>query len=193
VFDIDVKANWEMNGDKKNDYIFQDIFDKDLGQMFLINETVLVARSSSQILFFKLELDEFTGESEWVNYYTIEKGGNIYFVKGNKRIQIVTDEKIYFYIMDLETFEVKLENVMNNFMNCSVMMFGKMVKYCITFKSNESGIDIYRKKYEHDFKVCTVEMDLDGSRGLPVMSMNAFLVSQIDTVKFFDIDSYKEI
>ena len=193
VFDIDVKANWEMNGEKKNDYIFQDIFDKDLGQMFLINETVLIARSSSQILFFKLELDEFTGESEWVNYFTIEKGGNIYFVKGNKRIQIVTDEKIYFYIIDMETFEVTLENVMNNFMNCSVMMFGKQVKYCITFKNNESGIDIYRKKYEHDFKVCTVEMDLDGSRGLPVMSMNAFLVSQIDTIKFFDIDTYKEV
>lgn len=29
--------------------------------MFLVNETALVARSSSQILFFKLELDEFTG------------------------------------------------------------------------------------------------------------------------------------
>ena len=46
VFDIDVKANYEM--DKiKDRYTFQDIFDKDLGQMFLINETALVARSSA--------------------------------------------------------------------------------------------------------------------------------------------------
>ena len=80
-------------------------------------------------------------------------------------------------MIDLETFEISLENVMNNFMNCSVMMFGAKVKYGITFKSNEPSFEIYRRKYEHDFKVCAVEMDLDGSRGLPVMSMNAFLVS----------------
>ena len=41
---------------------YEKIYDKDLGQMFLINETALIARSSSQILFFKLELDEFTKE-----------------------------------------------------------------------------------------------------------------------------------
>lgn len=187
-----MKAN-SVDGEEKDPYYFQDIFDKDLGQMFLINETVLIARSSSQILFFKLELDEFTGNSDWQNFHIIEEGGNIFFIKGNKRIQIVTDDKIYFYLIDLETYEVTLENVMNNFMNCSVMMFGAKVKYGITFKSNEPSIDIYRRKYEHDFKVCTVEMDLDGSRGLPVMSMNAFLVSKIDTIKFFDIDTYKEI
>jgi hypothetical protein len=79
--------------------------------------------------------------------------------------------------MDMETYEIRLENVMNNFMNCSIMMFGAKVKYGVTYKSNEASIDIYRRKYEHDFKVCTVEMDLDGSRGLPVESMNAFLVS----------------
>ena len=96
-------------------------------------------------------------------------------------------------MIDLETYEVQLENVMNNFMNCSVMMFGAKVKYCVTYKNNETCIDIYRRKYEHDFKVCTVEMDLDGSRGLPVESMNAFLVSKIDTIQFFDIDTFREI
>ena len=96
-------------------------------------------------------------------------------------------------MIDLETYEVQLENVMNNFMNCSVMMFGAKVKYCVTYKNNETCIDIYRRKYEHDFKVCTVEMDLDGSRGLPVESMNAFLVSKIDTIRFFDIDTFREI
>jgi hypothetical protein len=95
--------------------------------------------------------------------------------------------------MDLETFEVSLENVMNNFMNCSIMMFGAQVKYGITFKSNEPSLDIYRRKYEHDFKVCTVEDDLDGSRGLPVETMNAFLVSKIDKILFYDIDTFKEI
>jgi hypothetical protein len=39
--------------------------EKDLGQMFLINGTALVARSSSQILFFKMIPDDFTGELKW--------------------------------------------------------------------------------------------------------------------------------
>jgi hypothetical protein len=54
--------------------------------MFLINETALVCRSSSLILFFKLELDEFTGAKEWFNYHTIDFGGNIFFIKGTWRI-----------------------------------------------------------------------------------------------------------
>lgn len=36
-------------------------------------------------------------------------------------------------------------------------------------------------------------MDLDGSRGLPIEDMNAFLVSKSDRIEFYDIDSYKEI
>jgi hypothetical protein len=43
----------------------------------------------------------------------------IYFIKGNKRIQVTTDEKVYFYLIDPVTFEPTLENVMFNYMNCS--------------------------------------------------------------------------
>lgn len=32
---------------------------------------------------------------------------------------------VYFYIIDLNTYEPNLENVMNNFMGCSQMMIGK--------------------------------------------------------------------
>ncbi len=38
----------------------------DLGQMFLVYEQALVARSSSDILFFKIEVDEWTGERKWI-------------------------------------------------------------------------------------------------------------------------------
>ena len=66
---------------------------------------------------------------------------------------------------------------MSNFMNCSQMMFGSKVKYGITYKTNNRSIDIHRRKYEHDLRLNVVEKDLDGSRGLPIESMNAFLVS----------------
>ena len=72
-------------------------------------------------------------------------------------------------------------------------MFGKKVKYGITYKTNQKSFDVHRRKFEHDFRVNVVEQDLDGSRGLPIDSMNAFLVSKIDTIYFYDIDSFSEI
>ena len=38
-----------------------------------------------------------------------------------------------------------------------------------------------------------VTKNLDGSRGLPIESMNAFLISQIDKIKFFDMKEFYEI
>jgi len=70
----------------KPDYIFERIYDKDLGQMYLVNGKALIARCSSKILFFKLVIDDFTKEKNWFNYHTIENRGFIYFIKGNKRI-----------------------------------------------------------------------------------------------------------
>ena len=74
----------DVQGD--HEFAYEKIYDKDLGQMFLVNETALIARSSSQILFFKLDLDEFTKEKYWRNYHTLDQGGSIFFIKGNKRI-----------------------------------------------------------------------------------------------------------
>ena len=60
----------------------------------------MVARSSSDILFFKLVKDEETDQRNWVQYNSIHARGFIYYIKGNVRIQITTDEKIYYYLID---------------------------------------------------------------------------------------------
>jgi hypothetical protein len=39
--------------------------ERDLGQMMLVYNNALVARSSSDILWFKIETDEDTGKREW--------------------------------------------------------------------------------------------------------------------------------
>lgn len=82
---------------------------------------------------------------------------------------------------------------MYNFMGCSEMMFGSRVRYCITYKTNQLSFDIYRRKFMHDFKLNVVPENLDGSRGLYIGSMNAFLVSKIDKIHFYDIDTFKEM
>lgn len=71
---------------------------------------------------------------EWVQYNSINVRGFIYFIRGNVRIQITTDRLIYFYLIDPETFEPTLENVMYNYMMCNQMMIGAMKRYSITYK-----------------------------------------------------------
>lgn len=65
--------------------------------------------------------------------------GQIHYIKGNIRIQIVTDELINFYIIDKTTFEPILENIMYNNIECSNMLFGAQVRFCITYKTNQKG------------------------------------------------------
>ena len=187
VFEVDAEDQWGkcMNKGKKP-YYFQKI-EFDLGQMYLINDKALIARSSSQVLFFKIEQDQFTFKKSWVNYRSLPIRGMIYFIKGNKRIQITTDKKIYFYLIDPVTFEPTLENVMNNFMNCTQMLFGSKVKYGITFKTNQKAFDIWTRRFNHNFMINVDNENLNGAIGMSMESMNAFLVGKGDQIKFFDI------
>ena len=101
-------------------YKIEQMTDKDLGQMFLINNKALIARSSSTILFFKIMADEEDPEQKkWTQYYSLNIRGFLYFIKGNIRIQVITDEKIYFYVMDFDTLMPHLDNVMFNYMGCN--------------------------------------------------------------------------
>ena len=85
---------------------------KSFDQMELIYGEVLVVRSSESILFFKQERDSLTNTFHWDEYHSIKVRAFIYYIKGNIRIQVTTDDLVYFYIIDKETFMPHLENVM---------------------------------------------------------------------------------
>lgn len=104
--------------------------------MVLVYDNALVSSCSTEVFFFKLEVDEETEKRSWKHYHTISARGQIYYIKGNIRIQITTNDKIYFYLVDKTTLEPTLENVMKNYMQCDQMMFGSKVKYGITYKVN---------------------------------------------------------
>tara|TARA_B110000285_G_C15078108_1_gene591907 strand:+ start:162 stop:1631 length:1470 start_codon:yes stop_codon:yes gene_type:complete len=155
----------------------------DLGTMYLLFDQALVTRSSSSILFFKI--DEETGE--WKKFHTLPKTrGQIYFIRGNIRIQVTTDEKVYFYLIDKETFMPRLENCMNNFMQCSQMMFGTRVRYGITFKANQPGIHVYTRKYYHNFKVAITNKNFEGAVGSNLTSMNAYVMAEKTQIGIYD-------
>ena len=114
----------------------------------MLFDQVLVTRSSSNVLCFKL-----LKNGQWEMYQKFEKmRGNIFFIRGNVRIQIVTHAKIYFVIFNQETLEAKIEAAMYNFMGCDQMMFGPLVRNGITYKSNEQGFLVWKRKYYHNFK-----------------------------------------
>lgn len=82
------------------EYKTEQITTADLGTMYLLFDKALVTRSSNSILFFKI--DEETGL--WKQYKEFNNlRGQIYFIRGNIRIQVTTDEKIYFYIINRQT------------------------------------------------------------------------------------------
>lgn len=125
-----------INSKDCSKYTYDRMTEMDLGQMILVYNSALIARSSSDILFFKTVIDEDTEEKVWRQYKVIEKRGFIYYIKGNIRIQITTDDKIYFYLINKETLMPNLENVMYNYMGCNQCMFGSKVRYAVTYKTN---------------------------------------------------------
>lgn len=68
--------------------------------MFMFDDRALMVRSSSCILFFKQEYDEYIEHKRWVKYHQLDRIGFIYYIKGNTQISITTDDKIYLYVMD---------------------------------------------------------------------------------------------
>jgi len=179
-------------GKDTDNFLVDRMTERDLGQMYLVYNSALICRSSSQILFFRIETNEITERREWKLYEEINSRGFIYYIKGNIRIQITADDKIYFYLIDKKTLMPKLENVMYNYMNCSQMMFGSKVRYGISYKTNQKSFVIYRRKYEHNFKVPVANENYEGAKGLEIKSQGKFLVAKIDKVKIYDTDNYLE-
>lgn len=143
--------------------------------MFLLFDQALIVRSSSSILFFKINPET----NLWYQYHVIPKmRGDIFFIKGNIRFQITTDEKIFFYRIDKQTLIPSLENVMFNFMNCSQMMFGSLVRYCITFKTNQPNFHIWVRKAYHNFKVSLTNDNMEGSMGANLRSLNQYVMTE---------------
>ena len=117
--------------------------------------------------------------------------GQIYFIRGNIRIQIITDEKIYFFIIDKETLMPKLENVMYNFMQCSQMMFGPKVRYSITYKMNEPGFTIYTRKHFHNFKVPINSKNYEGVLGENLGRNDEYVLAEQDKICIYDNIDFK--
>ena len=153
---------------------YEQITESDLGSMYLLFDEALVTRSSGNIQFFKKGKE--TGL--WKKYAEFKNmRGQIYFIRGNIRIQVVTDETIYYFMIDKKTFEPTLENSMNNDFNCSMLMFGRAVRYGIAYKNSQSGFRIYSRKYYHNFKVAIDAGNWEDSYGANLPSKRQYVIA----------------
>jgi hypothetical protein len=87
--------------------------------ILLIKGECLIIQSSSKVMFLLRKYDELTKLENWEVFKTMKCRGAIYYMKDTNRMQITTYECIYFYLINMETYEPKLENVMNNYMSCA--------------------------------------------------------------------------
>ena len=72
------------------------------------------------------------------------------------------------------------------------MLFGANLKFCITFKTNETGFLIVTRKYEHGFKVEAHRANFEGSVGIYLASINSYLVTDTDHIRVFDAETFRE-
>jgi len=157
--------------------------------MYILFEEALIVRQSSSILFFKQDPEH---DNEWKEYTRIDNmRGQIFFIKGNVRIQIVTDTKIFFYLIDPNTFMPALENSMNNFMGCSLMMIGRRVRFGITYKTNQPGFVIFARTSYHNFKVTIDTNNWEGSCGVNLSEINSYAIARCDEISIFDQNTYE--
>lgn len=170
------------------------ITDADLGQMVLVYEKALISRSSNSMIFFKKEklpTDEDGEPAKWRRYATLDdKRGTLFFIRGNIRIQITTETKIYFYIIDKTTLMPQLENVMYNFMNCSSLMFGSRVRYGIAFKVSQPDFEIYTRSHYHNFKVCIDDQSFEGAVGCDLSSQKAYVMAESLNVGVYSAEDF---
>lgn len=96
-------------------------------------------------------------------------------------------------MIDKETFEPNLENVMYNFMGCSQMMFGTRVRYGITYKANQPGFQIYTRKYWHNFKVALTTNNYEGAFGSNLGNMGAYVLAERTNIGVYDQETFKLI
>lgn len=76
-------------------------------------------------------------------------------------------------------------------MEATQCMYGKRVRYGITYKQNERSFNLYRRKYMHNLKVCINNKDMEGAFACLFDKYNCMLVAKIDEVFIFDSHSYQ--
>lgn len=73
------------------------------------------------------------------------------------------------------------------------MMIGPSVRFSVTYKTGEKSFNVFRANYIHNFKVSVEEKNLEGSKGIEIVSNKTYLCTRQDGVYIYDTITYDEI
>ena len=129
----------------------------------------------------------------WKVYETIHSRGFVSVNNSTNIISVIEDDYIFFYEIDLKTYVPQVRNVMNNFMQCGMIVFGEASRFCITYKPNQPNFLKYKRKMEHDFRVRVNSENFEDAKGFNLLNNFYFLVIKpLGEIVIFDQDTYKE-
>lgn len=72
------------------------------------------------------------------------------------------------------------------------MMFGSRVRYGITYKATNKSFEVYKRKFQHNFKVTILEENLQGSKGIEFEKLGIFFITKTDKVVQYKTETYEE-
>jgi len=75
---------------------------------------------------------------------------------------------------------------MYNFMGCDQMMFGPLVRNGITYKSNEQGFLVWKRKYYHNFKCQISTKSYENVECCQLKSIMGLIVGNHQTIEIWD-------
>ena len=111
---------------------------------------------------------------------------------GTQEFCISTDKHIYFYSVEDDGM-TKLQNVMQNYMKCTQIMFGKSKKSAITFNANEKSFEIYQRKFLHNLRVCANSTNMVGAKAIEIITMDQIFVTNIDCIDIYNSTYFRKV
>lgn len=100
-------------------------------------------------------------------------------------MQVTSDKFVKIYSISKETLIPELDHIMNNFIDCTHMLFGSWSKYCITYKVGQTGFYVHRRKYDHMFYSEIHKYAESDRRGCALNSVNQFIVAFDLKIEFY--------
>lgn len=84
-----------------------------------------------------------------------------------------------------------VETIVRNDINCSMIICGPKVKFFVAYKQNQKSLDVFMRKYEHNFMASINNNDFEGCTGIELPKKGLIFVSHHDKVLILDNSSMK--
>ena len=62
--------------------------------------------------------------------------------------------------------------------------------FAVTYKANQASFNIYQRKYMHEIRLQSIDLNLEGSKAIEIASKNLILVTNVDELIWIECKTY---